>query len=83
MQTATAEEVADFFDLSAGHIRKYLREGKRYDYVYIVLSNTTITDKEKKEYLFNKTSLTQHLKVNIWNRYTGNKDKRKKRNKLC
>ena len=70
-KTYDPDKIADFFGMDKIYIRRHIANGKRLDLVYLVLSNDDLTIKEKRDYLFYKTSLSSNMKINLWERFTG------------
>lgn len=52
-------------------MNKHIAKGNRLDLVYSVLSNANLTTKEKRDYLYNNTSLSLGMKNNLFERYMG------------
>lgn len=67
--------IARFFNLSVSQINRKIKAGVRYDYMYRVLTEPSLTEVEKRRYIMG-TSMPTHLKENVWARYTGEKPRR-------
>ena len=67
--------IAEFFYINHAVLTRHMRGGIPFEEIYTVLSDPDKPRREKKRYLFDlpDTIVSQAMKINIWERFMGDK----------